>query len=152
MAEASGAVARSTAALWLRHVTTTRCPGHLRLGQTLRDVDFHRLPPFKGTRFHPVATIPHQRRSPPAGCFPIYPHLSVALRRSGACGPGRGRARAGLWGPGGLPRWVSPTWSPMRPPHRGPGPARLPACGNPRKGIRKKRNCEDRRIWEDRRI
>ena len=45
VAGASGA--SSTTALWLCHVTTwctTRCPGHLRLGKTLRDVDFPRLP------------------------------------------------------------------------------------------------------------
>ena len=137
--------------MWLRHVTTwstKRRPGRPRLGKTLRDADFRRLPLFKGTWFHPVATIPHQRRSPPAGCFPTHPHLSVALRRLRACGPGRGRARAGLWG--GLPRRVPPTWSPMRPPRRGPGPARLPACGNPRNGMRKRRKQDDRRIWEDR--
>ena len=45
------------------------------------------------------------------------------------CRPGHGRARAGLWG--GLLRRVLPAWSAMRPPRRGPGPARLPACGNP---------------------
>ena len=51
MAGASGAVARSTAAVWLRHVTTwstTRRPGLPRLGKTLRDVDFRWLPLSKG--------------------------------------------------------------------------------------------------------
>ena len=50
VAGASGAVA-STAAVWLRHVTTwstTRRPGLPRLGKTLRDVDFRWLPLLKG--------------------------------------------------------------------------------------------------------
>ena len=45
------AAARSTAAVWLRHVTTwltTRRPGRPRLGKTLRDADFRRLPLLKG--------------------------------------------------------------------------------------------------------
>ena len=117
-------------------------------GQDLTRCGPSPAPPFKGTWFHAIATIPHQHRSPPAGCFPTHPHLSVALRRLGACRPGRGRARAGLWG--GLPRRVPPAWSPMRPPRRGPGPARLPACGNPRNCMRKRRKQEDRRIWKDR--
>ena len=68
------------------------------------DVDFHPLPLSNKGMNLPVATIPHQCRSPPASCFPIHPHLSVALRRLGACGSGGGRARAGLWG--GLTRRV----------------------------------------------
>ena len=32
-------------------------------------------PPFKGTWFHPVTTIPHQRRSTPAGCFAVSLHM-----------------------------------------------------------------------------
>ena len=136
MAGASGAVARSTAALWLHHVTTrstTRCPGHPQLGKTLRNVGFHRPPLLKGHGSTPslqfLITSSRLFSHPPAS-------LSVALRRLGACGPGRGRARAGLWGPGSLPRRIPSAWSPMRPPHRGPGPARLPACGNLRKDIR----------------
>ena len=73
VAGASGAVARSTAAVWLRHVmtwSTTRRPGP-RLGKTLRDADFRWLPLFKGTWFHAIGTTPHQRRSPPAGCFSL---------------------------------------------------------------------------------
>ena len=46
--------------------------------------------------------FPQHHRSPPAACFPTHPHLSVALRRLGASGPGRGRARTSLWG--GRPR------------------------------------------------
>ena len=91
---------------------------------------------------HPVPLILGRPLAPP-------PPLPVdGALGSGACGPGRGRARDGLWG--GLPRRVPPAWAPMRPPRRGPGPARLPACGNPRNGMRKRRRQEDRRIWKDR--
>ena len=140
MAGASGAVARSTAALWLRHVTTwstTRRPGHPRLGKTLRDVDFRRLPLLKGHGSTPslqfLINVGHRQQA-------VF-HPPAPLSGSSEIG-------AGLWG--GLPRRVPPAWSLMRPPRRGPGPARLPACGKPRNGMRKRRKLEDRRIWKDR--
>ena len=89
VAGASGAVAGSTVALWLRHVitrTTTRHPGHDGwAGPYPIDADFRRLPPD----FAPSLQFLIKRRSPPAGCFPTHPYLSVALRRLRACGPGR---------------------------------------------------------------
>ena len=45
-----------------------------------------RAPPFKGTWFHPTATIPHQRRSPPAGCFAVSSH-TVAFGGIRFCSP-----------------------------------------------------------------
>ena len=125
------------------HDTLPRPPA---AGRDLTRCGLSPAPPFKGTRFHPIATIPHQRRPPLAGCFPTHPHLSVALRRLGACGPGRGRARAGLWGPGGLPRSPPPRVVPdeAAAPWSRTSPA--PRLRQPLKGIRKRRICEDRRI------
>ena len=95
VAGAGGAVVRSTAPLWLRHLTTW---------STTRRPDLTRLmwisanSPFSKKGHNSARSLQ----------FPInvgHPHLSVALRRSGGCGSGRGRARTGLWG-GPPPRLV----------------------------------------------
>ena len=53
------------------HDTSPRPP---EAGQDLTRCGLSPAPPFKGTWFHLVATIPHQRRSPPAGCFAVSSH------------------------------------------------------------------------------
>ena len=76
VAGAGGAVARSSSVAPPRddvvHDTSPRRP------EDLTRCGLSPAPPFKGTWFHPVATIPHQRRSPPAGCFAVSSH-TVAL-------------------------------------------------------------------------
>ena len=100
---ASGAVA--WAPRRAHHVTTWSTPRHPHASRPFPIDAILADPPLKGRGSAP-SPQPHHRRSPPAACFPTHPHLSVALRRLGACGPGRGRARASLWG--GLPRRVPP--------------------------------------------
>ena len=82
VAGASGSVARSTAALWLRHVTTwsrTRCPSNPRLGETLHDVEFHQLPLLKGYGSTPLLrsliNISHRQRAVLAVLQSSYIHL-----------------------------------------------------------------------------
>ena len=53
------------------HDTSPRPP---EAGQDLTRCGLSPAPPFKGTWFHAIATIPHQRRSPPAGCFAVSSH------------------------------------------------------------------------------
>ena len=101
MAGASGAVARSTAALWLRHVTTwstTRRPGRPRLGKTLRDVDFRRLPLLKGHGSTPslqfLINVGHRQQAvfhPPAPQWP-FGDWGRAGRGAGEPGPVSGAA------------------------------------------------------------
>ena len=146
MAGASGAVTR--APRQPLHVTTWLAPRHPHASRPFPVGEMLADPPLKGAWFCPSPQLPQNRRSLPAACFPTHPHLSVALRRLGACGPGRGRARASLWG--GLPRRVPPgAWSPMRPPRCGPGPARLPACGNHRSSSEGRTSRWKRRTQEE---
>ena len=130
VAGASGAVAR--APRQPHHVTTWLTPRHPHASRPFPIGDMLVDPPLlKGAWFCPIVATPSASSVTVSSLFPTHPHLSVALRRLGACGPGHGRARASLWG--GLPCRVPPgAWSRMRPPRCGPRPARLSACGNHR--------------------
>ena len=67
--------------------------------------------------------------------------LGRAGRGAGEPGPASGAASLA----GSLPG----AWSPMRPPRCGPGPARLPACGNHRSSSEGRTSGWKRRIWEE---
>ena len=131
-----------------RHVTTWLRPRHPHASRPFPVGEMLTSPLLKGAWSRPIIATPQHRRSPQAACFSTHPHISVALRRLGACGPARGGARASLWS--GLPHRVPPcAWSPMRPMRCGPGPARLPACGNHRSSSKGRISGWKRRKWED---
>ena len=105
VAGASGAVARSTAALWLRHVTTwsmTRCPGHPRLGE---------LPLLKGHGSTPLLrsliNVGHRQQAvfPPTRTSQwLFGDWGRAGRGAGEPGPASGAQAASLAGPPPGPR------------------------------------------------
>ena len=82
-----------------------------------------------------------------------YPCPQCQSQRTAHWGLGRAGRGAGEPGPasGAASLAGSPpgAWSPMRPPRCGPGPARLPACGNHRSSSEGRTSGWKRRIWEE---
>ena len=86
----------------------TRCPGHLRLGETLRDVDFHQLPLLKGHGSTPLLRFPinvghHQQAVFPPTRTSQWLFGDWGRAGRGAGEPGLASEAASLAGPpGGL--------------------------------------------------
>ena len=123
VAGASGAVARSSSVAPPRddvvHDTSPQPP---EAGQDLTRCGLSPAPPFKGTWFRLVATIPHQRRSPPAGCFAVSSHTVAfgGIRFCSLLAHGRFRRRSLLYSISAHGRlWQRPPFSqPSRAPLR----------------------------------
>ena len=133
------------AARWwdLSHLGTTASYRGLPQARThLQQITtFINLGPSSPTTTHPIfppKTTPRPTHSwPPTGTPPPLRLPVDGTLGIGACGPGRGRARTGLWGPRVVPDEAAAPWSRTSP---------APRLRQPLKGIRKRRICEDRRI------